>query len=163
MTRRAREKWTEYGETVLRFHDPDGFDLDLRRPVDAAARQALALIGLDVPFAVFTAENPEGANAEDAPTGAEQDRRERRNVDRRSRLETELRSRELPHRHLDGVTPDGDYREHCVAVPLPREQAVELARRFDQLALFWFDGSRFWLIPVDAREQPAPLPAAGSC
>ena len=160
MTDRASTKWSEYGETVLRFCEPDGFDLDLRRPVDAAARQALALIGLDVPFAVLTAENPEGANAEDAPSEAEQDRRERRNARRRSRLEMELRSRALPHRHLDGVAPDGEYREHCVAVPLPREQAVELAHRFDQLALFWFDGTRFWLIPVDARAEPTPLPVA---
>ena len=109
-------------------------------------------------FGVLTAENPAGDNAEDAPTGREEERREERNERRTSRLERELEEREVRFLLVDGVSPDGEYRERCIAVPLPRDEAATLARRYAQLALFWFDGERFWLLPGLARKEPRPLP-----
>ena len=151
-------KLAEYPETVLEFADPAPLTVDLRVPLATSTRRALAAIGLGAPFAVLTAENPHGENAEDAPTAGEEAAREVSNERRMSRLERELAARGVTHRHVDGVAPDGSYRERCVAAVLPRDEAVELARRFGQLALFWFDGDRFWLMPAEAGGEPRALP-----
>lgn len=151
-------KWDAYGETVLEFRGPPLVSVDLRLPLAAPTRRALrALVGGPA-FAVFTAENPAGENVEDAPSEGEEERRDERNTRRRGRLEGELRSLGIAHLPVDGVAPDGGYRERCVAALLPREDAVALARRYDQLALFWFDGDRFWVLPGTADEEPRPLP-----
>lgn len=152
------DKLAAYRSTVLEFAGAPPLALDLRRPLTDAARRALAERGLDGPFAVLTAENPRGRNADDASTRAEERARDARNERRVSQLETELRALGVPHRQVDGVAPDGDYREHCVAVRLEREAAVALAARHAQLALFWFDGARFWLLPAAADGAPTPLP-----
>ena len=153
-----RSKWEAYGETVLEFRGPPRVSVDLRLPLAAPTRRALpALVG-GATFAVFTAENPAGENVEDAPSEGEEERREEHNARRRGRLEGELRSLGIAHLPVDGMAPDGDYRERCVAALLPREDAVALARRYGQLALFWFDGDRFWVLPGTAREEPRPLP-----
>lgn len=154
------EKWRAYACTILEFLPSSTAPLriDLRQPVTDAARAALGALGLGARFAVFTAENPEGANAEDAPTEAEEARRERAN-DRRMRVLGEaLREAGVEWREVDGVAPDGGYRERCVAVPIAREEAAALAERLRQLALFWYDGSRFWLLPAAADERAEPLP-----
>ena len=33
-------------------------------------------------------------------------------------------------------------------------------RRLEQLALFWFDGETFWLLPAEASQSPTRLPVA---
>jgi hypothetical protein len=33
-----------------------------------------------------------------------------------------------------------------------------VAEQFDQLAMFWFDGERFWIVPVTAGGKPVGLP-----
>lgn len=155
-------KWTAYPDTILEFRAADGpaFHIDLRRAVTGADRAALARFGLERPFAVFTAQNPEGRNADDAPSGTEERIRDGANEHRESALELALREAGIAFRHVDGVAPDGSYREQCVAAMLDREAAVALASRLEQLALFWFDGTDFWLLPAIARQAPLRLPAA---
>jgi hypothetical protein len=40
------------------------------------------------------------------------------------------------------------------------EDAVGMARELDQLALFWYDGTSFWLVPARVGERPLALPGA---
>lgn len=155
---RNEEKWAQYPCTILEFAPPERLRIDLREPLGAAERAVLASLGLDRPFAVLTAENPLGENAEDKPTPAAEAATGLRNAARSSALEAELRKSGIEFQPCDGVAPDGEYREHGVAVVLPREQAVMLARRFGQLAIFWFDGRNFSLVGAVARNAAEKLP-----
>jgi hypothetical protein len=152
------EKWSRYPETILEFAPPDRLRIDLRRPLGAPERATLASLGLDRPFAVLTAENPMGENAEDKPTAEQEAETGRRNAARRAELESQLRKSGAAFQPCDGVAVDGSYREHGLAVVLPRDQAVMLARRFGQLAIFWFDGRGFSLIGALARKPAVKLP-----
>ena len=155
---RADEKWDEYPNTILEFHGPPPVRIDLRDPLDDGQRRALRVLTESRAFGIFTAENPAGENAEDAPSARDEERREARNERRTSRLEKELPASGVRFVPVDGVSPDGQYRERCVAALLPRAESIALARRFDQLALFWFDGERFWLLPGLAEKEARPLP-----
>lgn len=159
--RSLEHKWNAYRDTVLELTDDERptLRIDLRRPdVDALAARLRAL-GVEPPVAVMTAENPWGANAEDAPSESQEQRQAVRNDDRHEHLLAELRELGVPVARVDGVAPDGDYRERCVAVPLDLEAARALARRLQQLAFFWFDGERVWLEPGIADHPREPLPA----
>ena len=151
-------KWEAYPETILEFLGPPPLVVDLRKPIDAPTRHSIRQRVGDSSFRIFTAENPAGENAEDACTDREEERRARRNDQRTSRLEEELARAGTRFLVLDGVSPDGAYRERCVAALLPRRESVALARRYAQLALFWFDGDTFWLLPGLADKDPRPLP-----
>ena len=150
-------KYDAYTSTVLEL--ADGARIDLRRPVGASELDALQRAGLRGAFAIMTAENPGGANEEDAPTAAAADQREAANDARHTAFLSALDDADVPYVRVDGTAPDRDYRERCVAVSLPRPQATALAERLGQLALFWFDGARFWLMPAEADEEPRRLPA----
>ena len=153
------DKYAAYTQTVLELPGvPDG-RIDLRRPVGPPERAALGAVGLDRPFAVMTAENPRGKNDEDAPSDAEERAREAANDDRLARLVRALGDERVRFVRIDGTAPDGSYRERCVALLVPADEAVALARRFDQLALFWFDGKAFWLLPAEVGAPPLRLPA----
>jgi len=45
-----------------------------------------------------------------------------------------------------------------VAALIEREQATSLAREFEQVAIFWFDGERFWIMGALAGGDPVMLP-----
>jgi hypothetical protein len=154
------EKWSAYANTVLEFAGPPRLSIDLRQPIGDPIRRALARLGLSSSFAVLTAENPRGSNPEDAPTPLAEERREENNEQRVGALDRSLEQSGVAFVPVDGVAPDGSYRERCVAVCLPRNEATELARRLEQLALFWFDGGDFWLMPAALGEDPERLPRA---
>jgi hypothetical protein len=156
------EKWRAYPETILRFPEPNPARIDLRRPLTEADRRALARRGLDRPFAVITAENPCGLNAEDAASEKQAEIREERNRKRMARFVEILEREGIPFQLVDGVSPDGDYCEHSVAIVVERDRAVKLARRLDQLAIFWFDGNDFWLVAAELERAPEKLPAGAS-
>ncbi len=159
MTMAAEEdKWDAYPDTILEFAGNPQARIDLRRSLDAKDRNALSALGLATPFAVFSAENPGGEDPEEKADGREARRKQRRNELRTAALQEALRTRGIPFVPVDGVSPDGDHREHCVAAAMSRELAVEISRELHQLALFWYDGTRFWLLPAIAMERPAPLP-----
>ena len=156
------EKWRAYRNTILEFEATPPLRIDLRERVTGDARAALARLGLGAAFGVFTAENPVGENAEDAPSAHAELAKERANERREGALERDLRDRGVAYVRVDGVSPDGRYREHCVATPMARDDAVALARRFGQLALFWYDGWAFWLLPALAEKSVQRLPASRS-
>ena len=150
------EKWKAYPNTVLRFGDHGS--IDLRQPLSRANRNLLRSLGLDQPFAVLTAENPCGQNAEDAANERQAEIRDQRNRERMRRLRAQLDEREIQHVPVDGMSPDGEYCEHSEAIVTPRDKAIELANDFEQLAIFWYDGSDFWLYPAVLDQQPERLP-----
>lgn len=153
-------KWAAYRCTVLELPGERPLRVDLRRPLPAGLGARFEAAGVAPPVAILTAENPGGENSEDAPTERQEARAEERNAHRMATLLEELRAAGLPHARVDGVSPDGDYREHCVAVPLGREEGRALARRLRQLAFFWFDGREIWLEPGLADRAPERLARA---
>ena len=154
-----RDKYAAYTQTVLELPGVADGRIDLRRPIGDAERALLRAVGLDRPFAVMTGENPRGENDDDAPTDEEEQAREARNADDLARLVAALGAAHTPFVRIDGTAPDGSYRERCVAVLLPRDEALALASRFEQLALFWYDGDGFWLLPAEAGAPPLELPS----
>src|SRR5215208_2852596 len=158
--RKDREKYEAYPNTILEFLAAPVLRIDLREEITSEQLEGLRRIGLSKPFAVLTAENPGGENVEDAPSERQAEAQVERNERRTSRLEAELARSKVPFAVVDGVSPDGAYREHCLAAVLGQRDAVALAKRLDQLALFWFDGECFWLLPADADQSPTRLPRA---
>jgi hypothetical protein len=157
MTDQNDEKWDAYPETVLEFTDPRA-RIDLRRPISDADRRELARRGLDRPFAVITAENPCGLNAEDAASEKQAEIREQRNRKRMADFVAILEREGIRFQPVDGASPDGTYREHSLAVLIDRDGAIRLARQLDQLAIFWFDGTDFWLVAAELSRRPEKLP-----
>ena len=155
-TPEQREKLRIYPNTVLEF--TRGVRIDLRTPIGHREQSALASIGLDEPFAVVTAENPCGRTPDEAGSEFARVRAETTNEARSQTLEAELRRQAIPFEVLDGASPDGSHRERSVAMKVSRHTAETIADALDQLAIFWFDGRQFWLVPVAVKGEPAPLP-----
>ena len=149
-----REKaaaWAAYPQTVLEFHTEPRLRVDLRKAPGDDARRAISAIGWRE-MAVLTPANPCGV-----PRSAEE------NARRLASLERRLRAEGTPFLRVDGHAPDGSHREPCVAVALGREDAARLALELEQLALFRWDGTSFWLVgaagPYAGVEERLPIPA----
>jgi len=154
------EKWSAYPETMLDFPEPDGVRIDLRRPVTDDDRRQLARRGLDRPFAVITAENPCGLDAEDPASESQAEIREERNRKRMADFIEMVERDGIQYQPVDGASPDSDYCEHSLALLIERDRALRLARRLDQLAIFWFDGRDFWLVAAGLERPPERLPVS---
>lgn len=86
-------------------------------------------------FAIITAWNPM-----DRPTPLEA------NLAADEALRRLLRNRRIPHFRATGCSPDLSHREPGWACAMPRQDAIELARRFDQRALWWIEDDRLLLV-----------------
>jgi hypothetical protein len=147
--------WAHYPDTVLVFDRSEpglaeaetGLRVDLRAPISEAVRQAFAALGLSDSFAVLTAYDPKGRDLD--PT---------ENRSRAEQLETELRRRSVHYVRVDALSPDGRHCERSVAAALSREDAIAVAAEHQQVAIFWFDGERFWIVAVLADAEPIALP-----
>ncbi len=107
----------------------------------------LARLGLATTFAVRTACNPRGR----VVSASENDRRA-------AALYEWLNDRRIPFVRAAGLSPDGEHEEPGVAVSLPQGDAVRLAVRYEQSALYRFDGERFWIVGALVETTPIPLP-----
>jgi len=140
--------WSNYAQTIVEIErEGDPFVIDLRAPLAESERRTLATLGPAASFGIVTASNPAGAAvASDA------------NAKRRDALRRYLIEHGIVHRTATGSSPDGRHRESGFAVWLERDDVVLLARRFEQSAIFWFDGGAFWLVGalVDARTKRLP-------
>jgi hypothetical protein len=139
--------WESYPETVLHFTASIQFALDLRKKVNAEDRKHLRAAGLPDAFAVITASDPLG---EDLAPGI--------NADRQRELEANLSSRGVQFVVVNACSPDATHCERSVAAAIAKGDALELARQYEQIAIFWFDGAAFWIVPVLARSKPLRLP-----
>ena len=59
---------------------------------------------------------------------------------------------------VDACSPDRTHCECSVAVIMEQREAIELARELEQVAIFWFDGSRFWILGAIVDADPLMLP-----
>jgi Protein of unknown function (DUF3293) len=139
--------WPRYPETILTFSTKPAVEIDLRRipPADAIAN--LAAAGFDQPFAVLTAFDPRG-----------HDLSATENEKRRRELDARLAKSGYNLVSVDACSPDRTHCECSVAVVMPQEKAIALARELEQVAIFWFDGKRFWIIGALVRADPVMLP-----
>lgn len=127
--------WSSYAEAILVIHGSSPIEVPLSRPIGAPERTAFAAAGLPGEFGLVTAENPFGR-----PLSAAE------NAARREQLAAELAAAgETPVR-VDGWSPDRLHREIGVALCWPQMAVVELARRWGQSAIYWFDGHAMWVI-----------------
>jgi hypothetical protein len=139
--------WPKYPETILRFATEPPVAIDLRAVLREADLSALTAIGLSEPFVVMTAFDPRGENLSRGENDA-----------RSARLEARLREQGYDFTPVDACSPDGEHCECSVAVKMPRDDAVKLATEFEQVAIFWFDGERFWIIGALMDTDPVMLP-----
>jgi|SRR5687767_850829 len=139
--------WPKYPETILSFATEPPIEIDLRAIPSRDALSGLAGAGLAEPFAIMTAFDPRGENL-----SAEE------NEKRRWLLEERLTR--LGHRfvNVDCCSPDRSHCECSVAVIMPQEDAIALAKELEQVAIFWFDGARFWIVGAMVETDPLMLP-----
>lgn len=107
----------------------------------------MAGIGLSGAFAVLTAQNPRGENTDESV-----------NERLAMKLHETLVSLGATFLHVDACSPDGSHCEDSVAVAVDREAATRLARELEQVAIFWFDGEKFWIVGALAGGDPVMLP-----
>ncbi|MGI8618537.1 MAG: DUF3293 domain-containing protein [Gemmatimonadaceae bacterium] len=136
-----------YPDTVLHFRTDPAVRVDLREPVRKEGLARLEKIGLTGPFAVLTAHDPRGRD-ESADVNAR----------RAAVLDEKLLSLGARFVHVEACSPDGSHCEASVAVAISREAATGLAREFEQVAIFWFDGEKFWIVGALAPADPVMLP-----
>lgn len=141
------ERWSSYPETVLYFEGETPVMVDLRVEVSSAVRNGLRALGLDQKFAVLTAFNPRGVDIS-----------EEENQRRMTQLEAELASVGESFVQIDACSPDKSHCECSFAINVSRERAIDIAKRYEQVAIFWFDGSSFWLYGAITEIEPLPLP-----
>jgi Protein of unknown function (DUF3293) len=139
--------WPQYPETILRFLIEPVLEIDLREIPSEHAVAQLAAAGFNRPFAVLTAFDPGGR---DLPAAENEQRR--RNLDRR------LSAEGYAFVQVEACSPDRSHCESSVAVMMGQRKAIDLARGLEQVAIFWFDGKRFWILGVIVESDPLMLP-----
>ena len=139
--------WPRYPDTILTFSTNPVVEIDLREIPSARAIADLAAAGFDKPFAVLTAFDPRG-----------QDLSAAENEKRRRELDALLRKSGHKFVSVDACSPDRTHCECSVAVKMPQKKAIALARELEQVAIFWFDGKRFWIVGALMEADPLMLP-----
>jgi hypothetical protein len=139
--------WPRYPETVLTFATSPAVEIDLRAIPTDDALAALKEAGLGNPFAIMTAYDPRGENL----PRPENERRKRE-------LEKKLSGAGFEFVQVDCCSPDRSHCEPSVAVAMPQRRALDLAREMEQVAIFWFDGRRFWILGAIVDTDPLMLP-----
>jgi hypothetical protein len=152
MTEKAKPvepEWGSYPETVCYVQGDEEVMLDLRVPVPSATRDALRALGLAGQFGILTAYNPRGVDLTDEENSL-----------RGAELEAELVSSGFDFVRVDCCSPDRSHCECSVAVVAPKEQLLDMARRWEQIAIFWFDGFGFSIVGA-IRSGFLKLPLSG--
>jgi uncharacterized protein DUF3293 len=122
-------------------------EIDLREIPSDDALSRLREAGLQSPFAVLTAFDPRGENL-----AAKENEKRKRELNQRL---TRAKYRFLD---VDACSPDRSHCECSVAVIMPQKDAIALARELEQVAIFWFDGKRFWIVGAIVEADPLMLP-----
>src|ERR1700693_3374942 len=127
--------WPRYSETVLTFATHRRLEIDLREIPSDSALSKLRAAGLGDPFAIVTAFGSEGRNLSASE-----------NAQRKTELDRRLTATGHHFVHVDCCSPDRSHCECSVAVTMPQQKALDLARELRQVAIFWLDGNRFWVL-----------------
>lgn len=139
--------WPLYPETILSFATSPRVEIDLREIPPSNMLKKLRQAGLGDPFAIMTAHDPRGQDL-----SAEENEERKRALDRR------LMADGYRFAHVDCCSPDRKHCEASVAVAMPRDDAIKLAIELEQVAIFWFDGERFWILGAVVATDPIMLP-----
>jgi hypothetical protein len=139
--------WPRYPETILSFSTQPTVEIDLREIPSGDALAQLRAAGFGDPFAILTAFDPRGENL-----SREENEKRRCDLDRR------LATEGYKFAHVDACSPDRSHCECSVAVVMPQGKAIDIARELDQVAIFWFDGKRFWILGVVVETDPLMVP-----
>ena len=139
--------WPRYPETILSFSTQPVVEIDLRVIPSESELAKLEAAGFGEPFAVLTAFDPRGRDLSRAE-----------NEKRRGELDQRLIAEGYKFAHVDACSPDRSHCERSVAVLIPQKKALALARELEQVAIFWFDGKRFWIFGALAETDPLILP-----
>jgi Protein of unknown function (DUF3293) len=139
--------WAHYPETILSFLTQPAVEIDLREIPSESTLAQLRSASFEDPFAILTAFDPRGENL-----SREENEKRRRDLDRR------LRAEGYKFAHVDACSPDRSHCESSVAVVMRQEKAIDIARELEQVAIFWFDGKRFWILGVAVKTDPLMLP-----
>lgn len=138
--------WAGYSETILVVYGSVQGQVNLADPIGAAEQALFAGAGLAGCFGILTPENPFGISA----TSHE-------NAARRSRLRAELEELGMASVRIDGLSPNRSHREIGVAIRRPLDQVIAMAKRWEQSAIYWFDGHDMWLIGALTAAPPTRL------
>jgi hypothetical protein len=139
--------WPRYPETILGFATTPAVEIDLRKVPPEAAIGALKAAGLGQPFAILTAFDPRGENLSPGE-----------NEKRTKELDARIRASNYRFAQVDACSPDRSHCECSFAVVMPQDKALDLARELEQVAIFWFDGARFWILGALVETDPLMLP-----
>jgi hypothetical protein len=141
--------WGDFPETVLHFDSIPTVVVDLRRHIGPTVLAEIRGTGLERSFGIVTAHDPMGVTqTKDV------------NAMLATRLRTEIAELHVPYVRVDACSPDRSHCEQSVAVELGLQQLIDLACRYDQLALFWFDGVAFWIVPARSANARTRLPVS---
>ena len=121
--------------------------LDLRKPVDAASRSCLKIMGFEQPFGVVSAQDPMGVAQSPSVNSV-----------LAASLQSDVAKLRVAQASLDACSPERSHCEHSMAIALDLPALIDLAYRYDQLAIFWFDGRAFWIVPVHSTKARLRLP-----
>ncbi len=141
--------WAGYGRTILVFDGSPALEVDLARSPGGALRVQLAARGLDGPFGLVTPCNPRGRLISPQENDALV-----------VRFLAELDAAGKRYVRVDGVSPDRRHVEHGVALAWSRADLLALARKWEQSAVYWWDGEAFWVIGALTSAPPWRLGGA---
>lgn len=145
--------WGDFPDTVLHFSGsaaagaPTSISIDLRQDVSEDDLRVVARLGLDPSFGVVTAADPIGT-----------DQSPELNEEMTAKLRRDIMSIGASFVAVDACSPDRSHCERSFAVATHREDVIELACRYHQRAIFWFDGTSFWIVPALSRKSALRLP-----
>lgn len=87
-------------------------------------------------FAIITAYNPLGNICTQSV-----------NQGLNKRLQADAEQLKVPHRKLWGCSPELDYSESSWAIMTDKETAINLAKKYQQNAIYWVEKGQIFLIP----------------
>lgn len=139
--------WARYAETILRFTAGGNLEVDLRESLSDQMRAEFKGLGFRDTFGIVTAHDPYGRDL--APE---------ENRQLQVRLESELQASDIHFVPVDACSLDRKHCECSVAIDVDQATAVSIARKYEQMAIFWYDGEAMWLIGAMVESDPIRLP-----
>lgn len=139
--------WGPFPDTILRFCSVPPLIVDLRSEVSDSSRVGFRKLGFERTFGVVSAHDPMGLRQQAAV-----------NTGLGASLQADVAELSAAQSPVDACSPDGSHREASIAIALDLQPLIDLAKRYDQLAIFWFDGDAFWIVPARSTDWKLRLP-----
>lgn len=156
--KKCGEVWRHYTTALLRFDlgSAGEVTVDLAAPMPLEARCALESAGLQCGFGIVTPCNPGGRVLSN-----------QRNEELLTGFEAYLHMAGINHRRVVGMSRDYAHQEPGFALRVELSQALMIAGKWDQLAIYWWNDGVFYLVPTDDCELtmeklPAIFPDASN-